>query len=108
MAHPNKEKVVTTEESSRPGYPTPVAAAAYLSKSRSWLDKKARSGEIPFYRIGKSVLFKFSDLDAYVEQHRVDPNVPAAHEASGRKRGRNGKFSAQGQHGQKCDGEVAT
>jgi len=94
MAHVRKKKNTTAEESTSPEYVSPVPAAEVLSKSRSWIDKKARDGEIPYYRTSKrSVLFKVSDLHAYMEKFRVDPNEPAAHETRKRTRNVDGKFA---------------
>jgi len=44
-----------------------TAAAAYLGRSRSWLDKARASGHGPrFLKIGSRVLYRVSDLDAYI------------------------------------------
>jgi excisionase family DNA binding protein len=46
-------------------------AAEYLGLTRSALYSRVR--EMPHYRFERMLLFKRSDLDAWVEAHRVDP-----------------------------------
>jgi hypothetical protein len=36
-----------------------------------------RSGEIPGYRAGRALLARRRDIDAWLEQHRVQPTEPA-------------------------------
>jgi excisionase family DNA binding protein len=36
----------------------------------------ARSGELPAYRSGRSILIKRSDVARYLEKHRVEPTAP--------------------------------
>lgn len=45
---------------------SPTAAAEYLGKSRKRLYELARTGALPCGRDGDSVLFRVSDLDAYL------------------------------------------
>lgn len=51
-----------------------VDAAAYLGISASALnaDRRLRHLKVPFYRIGKRVVYRTPDLDAWLEQRRVD------------------------------------
>jgi len=80
----------------QPEFFEPAKAAFYCSRSRSWLDKQKQAGNIPFYRISRrNILFRRSDLDAFVEQFRVDPGEPTPFENPSRRRGKNGKFSKQ-------------
>lgn len=51
-------------------------AAAHLGLTRSSLYSRIR--EIPHYRFERTLLFKRSDLDAWVEAHRVEPVSPDA------------------------------
>lgn len=45
-----------------------TGAAAYLGKSRSWLDKERSAGRGPrLLRIGGRVFYRRADLDAYLE-----------------------------------------
>jgi len=74
----------------------PVDAASFILHCRSWLDKLKNKGDIPYYKVGNRVLFRRVDLEAYMEQFRVDPTVPAAHEKSQRPRSRNGRFESGG------------
>lgn len=74
-------------------YLQPEDAAHYLSRSRSWLDKLKQSGGIPYYRVtARSVLFRRSDLDAFMASFRVDPSQPLAHEIK-RSRTKGGTFA---------------
>lgn len=44
------------------------AAASYLGKSGSWLNKMRAAGKGPRYmKIGGRVLYRVADLDAYVD-----------------------------------------
>lgn len=44
-----------------------TAAAAYLGRSRSWLDKTRASGHGPrFLKIGGRASYRIADLDAYL------------------------------------------
>ena len=82
-----------TKAGIQPGFLPPESAAAYLGRCRSWLDKKKQSGELPFYRLsGRSILFKVTDLDEYIQRFRVDPRKPSLAEATRRRRSPNGTF----------------
>lgn len=43
-------------------------AAAYLRLSVSTILRLVRSGELPHFRIGRSLRFRREDLDAYLEE----------------------------------------
>ncbi len=43
----------------------------YLRISRGTLDKLQRRGEIPFFKIGKKVLFRKSDIDTWIESQII-------------------------------------
>ena len=45
-------------------------AAVYLNVSERWMHR-ARTHNIPFIKMGKSVYFTISDLDAYIARCRV-------------------------------------
>lgn len=48
-------------------------AAAYLAMSRAWLRKVRGQNRGPAYlRIGRSIRYRVADLDAWLDQHRVD------------------------------------
>ena len=56
---------------------TEQQAALYLSMSRSFLrqgrmngDRENRTPTPPYYKIGRSVRYKISDLDTWLEQFR--------------------------------------
>ena len=56
---------------------TEQQAASYLSMSRSFLrqgrmngDRENRTPTPPYYKIGRSVRYKISDLDTWLEQFR--------------------------------------
>lgn len=62
---------------------TPVAlneqaAATYLSRSRAFLRLARMQGRGPaFVKVGRSVLYLIADLDAWLDQHRVQPGSAA-------------------------------
>ena len=47
-------------------------AADYLQVSKSWLYKRAEARDIPFYRVGRRLLFDPSELDSFVASCRVE------------------------------------
>ena len=50
-----------------------TAAAAYLGRSRSWLDKERAAGRGPRYvMLGRRVFYRLPDLDHYVETSVVE------------------------------------
>ncbi|GAB3377161.1 hypothetical protein GCM10027431_32770 [Lysobacter rhizosphaerae] len=50
-----------------------TAAAAYLGRSRSWLDKERASGRGPRYvMLGRRVFYRLPDLERYVENSVVE------------------------------------
>ena len=48
-------------------------AAAYLATSLSTLDRLIAAGEIPLYRVGKSVRFLKNELDMWIAERRQVP-----------------------------------
>lgn len=55
------EKLLTREE-----------AAAYLGLSAQTLDARRKKGEIPFYKMGRRIMYKAEDLLQYAESRRVE------------------------------------
>lgn len=51
-------------------------AAAYLRRCTRTLESLVAAGELPAYRVRGKLLFRRSDLDAYVDTRRVDPRRP--------------------------------
>jgi hypothetical protein len=45
-------------------------AAIYLNQSDRWM-QRARAHGIPFIKLGKTVYFLITDLDAYIERNRI-------------------------------------
>ncbi len=59
------------------------SAAHYLGIAKSTLtcgrctgQRKGRMPLPPFYKIGRRVLYKKTDLDTWIEQFRVEPTAP--------------------------------
>lgn len=52
----------------KPGYLKPKEAAEYLSISRPTLYALKGAGVIKFYKLGRSILVKVTELDAAVEK----------------------------------------
>ncbi|TGS61807.1 DNA-binding protein [Mesorhizobium sp. M3A.F.Ca.ET.174.01.1.1] len=51
------------------------AAAAYISKSPSWLNKSRLDGTGPsFMRLGSTIVYDSADLDAWMASKRVAAN----------------------------------
>ena len=50
------------------------AVAHIKAKNRSTLYKLTSSGEIPCYKVGKTNVYKESDLDRYMARHRKASN----------------------------------
>jgi hypothetical protein len=48
---------------------TRVQAAAYLNQTERWMMRAAEHG-IPYVKLGRSVFFLISDLDAYIKRNR--------------------------------------
>jgi len=46
-------------------------AAKYLCLAKSSLYQRTHLKTIPFYKINRKILFKVSELDTYIESHRV-------------------------------------
>jgi predicted DNA-binding transcriptional regulator AlpA len=45
-----------------------TAAAAYLGRSRSWLDKERAAGRGPrFLKVGGRIAYRIADLDEYLD-----------------------------------------
>ena len=52
-----------------------AAAAAYISKSPSWLNKARMTGSGPsFMRLGSTIVYDSADLDAWMASCRVPAN----------------------------------
>jgi hypothetical protein len=49
-------------------------AAIYLNQSDRWM-QRARAHGIPFIKLGKTVYFLITDLDAYIERNRIGGGV---------------------------------
>lgn len=58
-------------------YLTKAQAQTYTGLSERTLDYARERGELPFFRVGKRVLFKRSEIDAWLEKHRVGVDLDA-------------------------------
>ncbi len=47
-------------------------AAAYLHVSKSWVYKRTMNGQIPFYKIGKKLAFRRSELNDFISMGRAN------------------------------------
>ena len=59
-------------------------ACNYLSIAKATMYQKTHLKTIPFYKINRKILFKVSELEAYVESHRVIPQSEIETEAATR------------------------
>lgn len=57
----------------RPLYVRPKQAIQIVPVSRRTLSNWQKSRVVPFYRIGRCVLFKLSDLERTLERYRIAP-----------------------------------
>jgi excisionase family DNA binding protein len=55
------------------GYLSLEAAADYLSYTKSSLYQFTSKRKIPHYKFERKILFKVSELDDFIEKHRVAP-----------------------------------
>ncbi len=46
-------------------------AAEYLHVSKSWIYKRTMNAKIPYYKTGKKLMFKRSELDSYISLGRA-------------------------------------
>ena len=49
------------------------AASQYTGNSIRSLDYAREKGDLAFYRVGRKVLYRIDDLEAYMDRFRVDP-----------------------------------
>ena len=47
-------------------------AANYAGQCVRTLDYARERGDLPYYRVGRKVLFRVADLDAWMDRFRVD------------------------------------
>ena len=69
------------------------AAAAYLGANTSFLRRLVLEKRVRYYKVGKFVRFRTVDLDAFINQGRVDPRDVRVHRESTLRRSR-GRYSA--------------
>ncbi|MFN6963966.1 MAG: helix-turn-helix transcriptional regulator [Pyrinomonadaceae bacterium] len=48
-----------------------------LRKSRVWLYERMKAGEITYIRLGRTVLFKQVDIDAFLQRNVVNAKAAA-------------------------------
>ena len=65
-----------TAQVSESPWRTPSEAARHIRCSRSFLLRKARSGEIRGHRLGRGWRFHIDALDAFMQRSREPPPVP--------------------------------
>lgn len=56
-------------------YFTKPQAQIYTGLSERTLDYARERGELPFFKVGKRVLFSRGDLDAYLKRHLVGADL---------------------------------
>lgn len=57
-------------------------AAAYLGATQSFLRRLVLEKRVRYYKVGKFVRFRIEDLDAFVNEGRVDPQDVRVHKES--------------------------
>lgn len=63
------------------GYCNKKGAADYLGLTVRAIEHKVAANQIPFFKMGKSVMFKYSLLDEWMETFRVKTNEELFQEA---------------------------
>ena len=58
---------ISSDNDIRPAVLTKAQAAVYLGISQVTLHRMVKAGEIPHTRVSKSIRFRISDLDEYLE-----------------------------------------
>jgi len=56
----------------KPSYVDKHGARDYSSRSIRAIDYARERGELPYYRCGRKVIFRITDLDTWMERFRVD------------------------------------
>ena len=77
MSDRRKAEVVTPGKNSEgapgPGLLTLEEAAQYLNMSPRFMRRAAAERRVAFIKVGRSVRFKITDLDEWIEESRVEP-----------------------------------
>ena len=47
--------------------------AAHLGLPKSWVYKQTQARAIPFYKVGHYCMFRLSEVEAFLQSRRVDP-----------------------------------
>jgi excisionase family DNA binding protein len=47
--------------------------AKLLGRQPSWVYKQAEARRIPYYKVGHYLMFRLSEVEAYVQRCRVEP-----------------------------------
>lgn len=63
------------------GYCDPVKAAEYLGMTKRALEYRTQKGDVPYYKLGRSKRYKYSDLDEWMKGFRVKTNAEVFAEA---------------------------
>ncbi len=63
--------IIEKQEQLKTGFVSKRMAAMYCALSQRSLDYARERGELPFHKVGKKVVFKMKDLDAFMAQFRV-------------------------------------
>ncbi len=63
--------VISEREQVKAAFMTKRAAAIYCALSLRTMDYARARGDLPYHKIGTKVVFRISDLDAYMERYRV-------------------------------------
>jgi excisionase family DNA binding protein len=70
-----------------------AGAAAHLDVSEAFIRRIVFEKRVRYYKVGKFVRFRTVDLDAFINQGRVDPRDVRVHRESTLRRSR-GRYSA--------------
>lgn len=57
-------------------YLTPLEVEKFAGrKCQTLANERYRGVGIPYYKVGASIRYKFSDMVTFMEQHRIEPQV---------------------------------
>ena len=62
---------IAGREQVKTGFLGKRAASGYCALSQRSLDYARERGDLPFHKVGKKVVFRISDLDAFMGRYRV-------------------------------------
>lgn len=73
MTTPQKIKGFASDDQTRPEFVNIDQASKVLNLSKSTIYKRTMNNELPHYKHGKKLMFKYSELIEFINKHKVKP-----------------------------------